>query len=96
MATGAPTFLKYSVKIIVVFWGIDCSENFTYTDYRTLVRIRERRNGMSTHEAELFKIIYENDHPEKAVLTAIQVFTAFLEQLEAVPEQPAACLQGYA
>ena len=41
---------------------------------------------MSTHEAELFKIIHENDNPEKAVLTAIEVFTAFLEQLEAVPE----------
>lgn len=51
---------------------------------------------MSTHEIELFKIISESENPEKAVLTAIQVFTAFLEQLEAVPEQPAACLQGYA
>ena len=40
---------------------------------------------MSTHEAELFKIIYENDNPERAVLTAIEVFTAFLEQLEEVP-----------
>lgn len=44
---------------------------------------------MSTHETELFKIIYENDDPEKAVLTAIEVFTAFLTQLEEVPEQRA-------
>ena len=47
--------------------------------------------GMSTHEAELFNIIYENDNPEKAVLTAIEVFTAFLEQLEADQEPLAVC-----
>ena len=46
---------------------------------------------MSTQELELFKIINENDNPEKAVLTAIEVFTAFLEQLEAVPGQRAVC-----
>ena len=46
---------------------------------------------MSTHEKELFKIIYENDNPEKAVLTAIEVFTAILEQLSAVPTLPAVC-----
>lgn len=48
---------------------------------------------MSTHEIELFKIINENDNPEKAVLTAIEVFTAFLAQLEASPEPQSACLQ---
>ena len=48
---------------------------------------------MSTHEIDLFKIIYENDNPEKAVLTAIEVFTAFLEQLEAIPAQQPAGLQ---
>ena len=48
---------------------------------------------MSTHENELFKIIRENDNPEQAVLTAIEVFTAFLEQLEAVPAQQADGLQ---
>ena len=48
---------------------------------------------MSTHELELFNIIYENDNPEKAVLTAIEVFTAFLEQLEEVPEQQSGDLQ---
>ena len=36
---------------------------------------------MSTHEVELFKIIYENEDPEQAVLTAIKTFAAFLEQL---------------
>lgn len=46
---------------------------------------------MSTQELELFKIIYENENPEKAVLTAIEIFTAFLEQHEADPTQPAVC-----
>lgn len=46
---------------------------------------------MSTHEIELFKIISENENPEQAVLTAIEVFTAFLEQLAKVPEQQAVC-----
>lgn len=40
---------------------------------------------MSTHEIELLKIIYENDNPEQAVLTAIEVFTAILEQPSAAP-----------
>ena len=46
---------------------------------------------MSTQELELFKIIYENDNAEKAVLTAIEVFTAFLGQHEANQEQLAVC-----
>lgn len=46
---------------------------------------------MSTHEIELFKIINENDNPELAVLTAIKVFTAFLEQPEADPMLLAVC-----
>ena len=47
---------------------------------------------MSTqHELELFKIINENDNPEKAVLTAIKVFAAFLEQLEEDQAPQAAC-----
>lgn len=41
---------------------------------------------MSTHEIELFKIISESNDPERAVLTAIKVFAAFLEQLEADQE----------
>lgn len=44
---------------------------------------------MSKNEINLFRIVYENDDPEKAVTTAIKVFTAFLEQLEAVPAQQA-------
>lgn len=37
---------------------------------------------MSKNEKELFDIVNENDNPEQAVLTAINVFAAFLEQLE--------------
>lgn len=40
---------------------------------------------MTTNETELIKIIRENDNSEQAVLTAIKVFSAFLEQLEATP-----------
>lgn len=45
---------------------------------------------MSTQELELFKIINENDNPEKAVLTAIKVFAAFLEQHGEDPALPVA------
>ena len=48
---------------------------------------------MSTHENELFKIIYESGNPEQAVLTAITTFAAFLEQLAEDPEPPAVDLQ---
>ena len=47
---------------------------------------------MSTQEIELFRIIYENDNPEQAVLTAIKVFAAFLEQPQEPPEQLLAAL----
>ena len=46
---------------------------------------------MSTHEIELFKIINESKNPEQAVLTAIEVFTAFLEQHEADQAPLAVC-----
>ena len=43
---------------------------------------------MTINENELFNIINENDNPELAVMTAIQVFIAFLGQLEEAPAQP--------
>ena len=46
---------------------------------------RKGKYGMSTHEIELFKIISESKNPEQAVLTAIEIFTAFLERPEEVP-----------
>lgn len=48
------------------------------------------------NEEELIKIIRENDNPEQAAMTAITVFAAFLEQLEADPEPLAVCSLGYA
>lgn len=35
---------------------------------------------MSEHEKELIKIIRENDNPERAVATAIEVILSYLEQ----------------
>lgn len=40
---------------------------------------------MTAYEKELAAILRENDNPEQAVLVAIKVFSAFLEQLGAVP-----------
>ena len=48
---------------------------------------------MSTQEIELFKIIHESENPEQAVLTAIEIFTAFLERPEEVPMLQPVCLQ---
>jgi hypothetical protein len=45
--------------------------------------IKGEHRIMSKNEMELFKIIYENDNPEQSVQTAITVFAAFLERLEA-------------
>ena len=45
---------------------------------------------MSTLEQELFDIIDKSNNKEQAVLTAIEVFTAFLAQLSADQEQLAA------
>ena len=37
---------------------------------------------MSENEMKLLEMVRENDNPELAVLTAIKVLSAFLEQLE--------------
>jgi hypothetical protein len=47
---------------------------------------------MSEHEIELFNILYENDDRDQAVITAIKVFAAFLEQLEADQGPQVVCL----
>ena len=46
---------------------------------------------MNENEIMLFNIINENDNPELAVLTAIKVFAAFLEQPEVTPGPLVAC-----
>ena len=48
---------------------------------------------MTNNEIELIDVIRENDNPEQVVLTAIKVFSAFLEQLEAAPKLQADVLQ---
>ena len=40
---------------------------------------------MSNNEIEMINIIRENDNSEQALLIAIKVFSAFVEQLEANP-----------
>lgn len=48
---------------------------------------------LNVNEDELLRIIRENDS-EQAILVAIKVFAAFLEQHEEAPAPPAVCLQG--
>lgn len=48
---------------------------------------------MKGNELELFEIINEYEDPTEAVLVAIKVFSAFLEQLAEAPTLPAADLQ---
>lgn len=45
------------------------------------------------NEAELYKIINENENPADAVFLAIKVFSAFLTQLEEAPTLPAVDMQ---
>ena len=48
---------------------------------------------MNKNEIELFNIIRDSNNEEQSVLTAIKVFSAFLEQLAEAPTPPAASLQ---
>lgn len=58
----------------------------TIISSRTNVRsnrfYRKGNSEMTNYEIELAELISENDNPEQAVLVAIKVFSAFLEQLE--------------
>lgn len=47
---------------------------------------------MDENEIRLINMLYENDDPERAILTAIKVFAAFLEAPQAQPEQILASL----
>ena len=40
---------------------------------------------MTKYENELFDILRGNEDPGQAILTALKVFSAFAEQLEATP-----------
>ena len=68
------TFLSKNIKLLIN--GTNVRGNRFYE--RGTVK-------MTKHEKELTKLICENDNPEQAVLVAIKVFSAFLEQLEADP-----------
>ena len=46
---------------------------------------------MSKNEIEMFTMLYENDNAEQAMLTAIKVFAAFVEQLAVDPMPPSVC-----
>ena len=48
---------------------------------------------MNENEIALFNMIYENDNPDQAILVAIKVFAAFLEQPGAAPGPQSVCLQ---
>ena len=61
---------------IVIFSMLQCKK----TDLQEKGGIK-----MTKNEKELIEIFRENDNSEQAVLTAIKVFSAFLEQLEAAP-----------
>lgn len=49
--------------------------------------------SITKNEMELLNILSENDNPEEALMTAIKVFSAFVEQLEEAPVLQAAVLQ---
>ena len=44
---------------------------------------------MSENEMRMLDMVRENDNPAMAMLTAISVFSAFLEQLQEAEELPA-------
>lgn len=46
---------------------------------------------MTANEIELINTIYECDKPDQAVMTAIKVFAAFLEQLSEDPAPQTVC-----
>lgn len=51
---------------------------------------------MTNYELELINIIRENENPEQALLTALFIIGATLEQPLSIQELSADSLQGYA
>ena len=62
-----------------------------YYDIRSGIVIKGGLAIMNENEITLLNMIYENDRPDQAVLVAIKVFAAFLEQLEADQSPQAVC-----
>ena len=51
---------------------------------------------MTDNELKLIELIRENDNPEQAILTAVNIITSFLEQPRSFEVQAAACLRELA
>ena len=49
---------------------------------------------MTANEKELINLIRENDHPEEALVTAVEIILSYLEQHESFEGQAVACLQA--
>ena len=63
---------------------IDNSENNSYNEIRTFVPFRLLWKGsslLSENSLELIKMIYENDNPEQALMTAAAIILGYLKQL---------------
>ena len=69
---------------------VDISENLNYDGIRTYVRIVNHEGGkqiMTENKMELIRIIFENDNPEQAILTAAAIIGDLLTQHELLEEQ---------
>lgn len=51
---------------------------------------------MTENELKLIELIRENDNPEEAIITAVNIITSFLEQFQSFEVPSVACLEGQA
>lgn len=51
---------------------------------------------MTDNELKLLKLIHENDKPEEAIVTAVNIILSFLEQHESYQVSSVDCFQGQA
>lgn len=85
----AVRLLPHSIKSYILYLTMGTIYSNTCSNKEDPVSLSKGDCKMDTHEIELMNLIYENENPEQAVLTAIKVFAAFLEQLAADPEPQA-------
>ena len=96
MATEAPTFFYrigtiYRTQFDKILLTILKIYPILFLEHLFGIVLLERGIGiMSKNEIELFNMLYENDCAEQGVLTAIKVFSAFLERLAEDPMPPSA------
>jgi hypothetical protein len=48
---------------------------------------------MTENELKLIELIRENDNPDEAIVTAVNIITSFLEQPQSFEVQALACLR---